>query len=48
MSLIQKATDFIFGIVLEDETVKSFPKEFVSESAKWIRSWFLKDDPKRK
>jgi ferritin-like metal-binding protein YciE len=46
MSLIQKATDFIFGIVLEDETVKNFPKEFVAESAKWIRSWFLKDDPK--
>lgn len=46
MSLIQKATDYIFGIVLEDETVKNFPKEFVSESAKWIRSWFLKDDPK--
>ena len=46
MALIEKAAAYILGIITEDETVKNFPKEFVSESAKWIRSWFLKDDPK--
>ena len=46
MALIEKATAYILGILTEDETVKNFPKEFVSEAAKWIRSWFLKDDPK--
>jgi hypothetical protein len=46
MTFIEQATAYIFSIVTQDETVKSFPKEFVAESAKWIRSWFLKDDPK--
>ena len=46
MAFIEKATAYILNILTEDETVKNFPKEFVAESAKWIRSWFLKDDPK--
>ena len=46
MALIEKATEYILSIITEDETVKNFPKEFIAESAKWIRSWFLKDDPK--
>jgi len=46
MPLITKATEYILSILTEDETVKHFPKEFVAESAKWVRSWFLKDDPK--
>ncbi len=46
MPLLTKATEYILSILTEDETVKHFPKEFVAESAKWIRSWFLKDDPK--
>jgi hypothetical protein len=46
MTLIAKATDYIYNIIAEDETVKRFPKEFVAEAALWIRSWFLKDDPK--
>jgi len=46
MPLLTKATEYILSILTEDETVKNFPKEFVAESAKWVRSWFLKDDPK--
>jgi len=46
MALIEKAAEYILNILTEDETVKNFPKEFVAASAKWIRSWFLKDDPK--
>ena len=46
MSLITKATEYILSMLTEDETVKHFPKEFVAASAQWIRSWFLKDDPK--
>lgn len=45
MTLIEKAAEDLLRIITEDETVKNFPKEFVAESAKWIRSWFLKDDP---
>jgi len=46
MPLLTKATEYILSVLTEDETVKHFPKEFVAESAKWIRSWFLKDDPR--
>ena len=46
MPLITKATEYILSILTEDETVKNFPKEFVAASAQWVRSWFLKDDPK--
>ncbi|MEI6412200.1 MAG: hypothetical protein WCR52_22610 [Bacteroidota bacterium] len=46
MSLLNQASSYILGIITEDETVKSFPKEFISEAAKWIKSWFLKDDVK--
>ena len=46
MELLSAAAKFIFGVIAEDETVKGFPKEFVAESAKWIKSWFLKpEDP---
>ena len=46
MALLETALDYIFGIVTENETVKKFPKDFVTASAQWIRSWFLIDDPK--
>lgn len=46
MPLLDQAASYILGIITEDETVKNFPKEFISEAAKWIKSWFLKDDPK--
>lgn len=45
MALLENASSYILGIITEDETVKNFPKEFITTSAKWIRSWFLKDDP---
>jgi Effector-associated domain 11 len=46
MALIEKALDYIIGIVTENEEVRKFPKDFVTASMKWIRSWFLTDDPK--
>jgi hypothetical protein len=47
MALIEKAAEYILNIITEDETVKGFPKEFIAESAKWVKSWFLKpEDPK--
>ena len=46
MPLLETALDYIFGIVTENEAVKKFPKDFVTASAQWIRSWFLVDDPK--
>lgn len=46
MALIESATAYILGIITENEEVKKFPKDFVSASMKWIRSWFLEDDPK--
>ena len=46
MALLEKALDYIVGIVTENEEVKKFPKDFVTASMQWIRSWFLIDDPK--
>lgn len=46
MALLETALDYIFGIITENEAVKKFPKDFVTASAQWIRSWFLIDDPK--
>ena len=47
MALLETATTYILGIITDNEEVKKFPKEFVTESAKWIKSWFLKpEDPK--
>lgn len=46
MPLLDTALDYIFSIITENEEVKKFPKDFVTASAKWVRSWFLIDDPK--
>jgi hypothetical protein len=46
MALLEKALDYIVGILTENEEVKKFPKDFVTASMQWIRSWFLIDDPK--
>lgn len=49
MSLLNKAIEYIFSVLSEDETIRKFPREFVAEAAKWVRSWFLTDeDPKTK
>ena len=46
MAILQKALDYIVNIVTENEEVQQFPKDFVTTSMQWIRSWFLVDDPK--
>ncbi len=43
--MLEKALDYIVGIVTQNEEVKKFPGDFVSASMQWIRSWFLIDDP---
>lgn len=43
-SLISPALKYITDLVLDNEEVKKFPKEFVTASMKWISSWFLEDD----
>ncbi len=44
-SLIALAKPYLTTLVLENEEVQKFPKDFVSASMRWIRSWFLEDDP---
>ena len=47
MALIETATKYILDLLTENEELKKFPKEFVTESAKWVKSWFLTpEDPK--
>jgi hypothetical protein len=46
MPLLSSALDYILGIITENEEVKKFPKDFVTASMQWIRTWFLTDDPK--
>lgn len=46
MPLLETALNYIFDILTENEEIKKFPKDFITASAKWIRSWFLVDDPK--
>jgi hypothetical protein len=42
--IIEIAVEYIISILLEDKTVKTFPKEFVDESVKWAKSWLLTSD----
>lgn len=44
MALLETAAEYILGILVQNEEVKKFPKEFLDESVKWVKSWFLKDD----
>jgi hypothetical protein len=46
MALLQTAAEYILGILVQNEEVKKFPKEFLDESVKWVKSWFLTpEDP---
>jgi hypothetical protein len=43
---LETAAEYLFGIITENEEVKKFPKEFLNESIKWVKSWFLTpEDP---
>jgi hypothetical protein len=47
MALLETAAEYILGIIVEDDNFKKFPKEFIGESVKWVKSWFLTpEDPK--
>lgn len=46
MPLIEKATAYVLGALLQNEEFKKFPQDFISASVEWVRSRFLKDDPK--
>ncbi|QDK81276.1 hypothetical protein EXU85_22750 [Spirosoma sp. KCTC 42546] len=47
-TLIPLAKTYLFDLILDNEEVKKFPKDFVTASMLWIRSWFLEDDPTAK
>ena len=46
MALLETATTYILALLTEHETIKSFPQAFIAESAKWVKSWFLKEGVK--
>ena len=47
MFSLATAAEYILGIITENEEVKKFPKEFIRESVKWVKSWFLTpEDPR--
>jgi hypothetical protein len=47
MAFLETAAEYILGIIVEDDNFKKFPKEFMGESVKWVKSWFLTpEDPK--
>lgn len=43
--MLEAAKKYVLSLLLENEEVKNFPKEFTTAAVQWIRSWFLKDDP---
>lgn len=43
--MFESALKYVLGLVIENEEVKKFPKDFITASMKWVRSWFLVDDP---
>lgn len=43
--MLDAAKKYVLDFILENEEVKKFPKDFVTATMQWIRSWFLKDDP---
>jgi hypothetical protein len=46
MALLETAAEYILGILVQNEEVKKFPKEFLDESVNWVKSWFLTpEDP---
>lgn len=44
-TVIPLAKTYVFDLVFNNEEVKKFPGDFVTASMRWIRSWFLEDDP---
>lgn len=42
--MLDAARKFFLDLILENEEVKKFPKDFISASMQWIRSWFLIDN----
>ncbi len=43
--MLEAAKKYVLSLLLENEEVKNFPKDFTTAAVQWIRSWFLKDDP---
>jgi len=45
--MLETATKYILDLLLNNEDLKKFPKEFIDASVIWVKSWFLiPDDPK--
>ncbi len=46
MAILETAGAYVLGILMNNKEVKNFPKEFIDESVKWVKSWFLTpEDP---
>lgn len=47
MAILEAAAAFVLDILAQNEEVKKFQKEFLDESARWVKSWFLTpEDPR--
>jgi hypothetical protein len=45
--MLATATKYILDLLINNEELKKFPKEFTDEAVKWVKSWFLiPEDPK--
>jgi hypothetical protein len=45
--MLETAAKYVLDLLTENEELKKFPKEFVDESVKWVKLWFLTpEDPK--
>ncbi|GAB4044140.1 hypothetical protein [Spirosoma litoris] len=44
-TLMPQAMAYLTDLLLKNEEVQKFPKDFLSASVRWVRSWFLEDDP---
>ncbi len=45
MAHLEAATEFVLGIISQNEGIKNSSNDFVAASMTWIRSSFLTDDP---
>jgi len=48
MPFLETAGAFILNILSKNQEAQKFKQDFVDESVKWVRSWFLKEDASAK
>ena len=45
MDLLTSAGKILLDMLLKNKEAQKFKDDFITESVKWVRSWFIKDDP---